>query len=115
MFTSLLDSSILKRAQQANHIQVRIHNIRDYAQGKHHVTDDAPYGGGPGMVMKAEPIAGAIEAVTDLYKKDGEPAPLKVYLSPEGEVWTQALAEELAQLPAVLLLCGHYELSLIHI
>lgn len=106
MFSGVLGASILKRAQSANLLSIRVRNIRDYTTDKHHVTDDAPYGGGPGMVMKPEPISAAIEAVLD----DNAGTPLtKVYLSPEGETWNQELAREFSMLPGLVLLCGHYE------
>ncbi|MFI5268370.1 MAG: tRNA (guanosine(37)-N1)-methyltransferase TrmD, partial [Chloroflexota bacterium] len=63
MFRGPFDASIIKRAQDAGIVEIGLHNIRDYAHGKHHVVDDAPYGGGDGMVMKPEPIFEAVEAV----------------------------------------------------
>ncbi len=106
MFEGVVNSSMLKRAQELGKVSVCVRNIRDFTADKHHVTDDAPYGGGPGMVMKPEPIAAAIDAVTD---DNRELALTRVYLSPEGETWNQRLAEEFSQLQAVVLLCGHYE------
>lgn len=106
MFDGVLNSSILKRAQESERVSIRVRNIRDFTTDKHHVTDDAPYGGGPGMVMKAEPIAAAFDVIA----AENVDAPLlRVYLSPEGEVWNQQLAEEFASLPGAVLLCGHYE------
>jgi tRNA (guanine37-N1)-methyltransferase len=106
MFAGVVGTSILKRAQAAGLVSVNVRNIRDYAIDKHRVTDDAPYGGGPGMVMKPEPIAAAIEAAT---AENPELPVVRVYLSPQGETWNQELAREFAQLPGVVLLCGHYE------
>ncbi|EFO81440.1 tRNA (guanine-N1)-methyltransferase [Oscillochloris trichoides DG-6] len=98
-----LEESILKRAQQAGTISIGLHNIRDWATDRHRTADDAPYGGGAGMVMKAAPLAAAIRAVVE------EAAPPVILLSPDGEPFTQALASELAQQPWLVLVCGHYE------
>ncbi len=98
-----LEESILKRAQQAGTISIGLHNIRDWATDRHRTADDAPYGGGAGMVMKAAPLAAAIRAVVE------EAAPPVILLSPDGEPFTQALAHELAQQPWLVLVCGHYE------
>ncbi len=99
-----LDSSILQRACENGLIHVDLHNIRDWTTDKHHITDDAPYGGGGGMVMKAPPIFDAVEAVL------GAPpiCPL-IYLSPQGRTFSTAIARELALLPRIALLCGRYE------
>jgi tRNA (guanine37-N1)-methyltransferase len=99
-----LRESILGRAITRNLLAVRLHNIRDFATDKHQVTDDAPYGGGGGMVMKPEPIFTAVESVL------GSPpsCPL-ILLSPQGRVFNQAIAQELAQQPHLALLCGRYE------
>lgn len=106
MFEGVLQSSILKRAQDQGFVRISVRNIRDYTTDKHHVADDAPYGGGPGMVMKVEPIAAAIE---DAVARHAPTPMLRVYLSPDGEPWSQALAEEFSRLPGLLLLCGRYE------
>lgn len=108
MFTGPLTESILKRAQQAGLIQVRLHNIRDWATDRHRTTDDAPYGGGPGMVMKPEPLAACIRAVLALPPEAATPPPV-ILLTPDGEVFTQAIARELAAMERLLLVCGHYE------
>jgi tRNA (guanine37-N1)-methyltransferase len=110
MFTGPLTESILKRAQQAGLLSVRLHNIRDYATDRHRTTDDAPYGGGAGMVMKAEPLAAAIRAVLpDPAAGAHEAVPPVILLSPDGERLTQDMAAELAQQPRLVLVCGHYE------
>ena len=104
VFPPYMDSSILKRAQEAGLLDLGLHNIRDYATDKHHVTDDEPYGGGGGLVMKAEPIFGAVEAVL------GAPPQVPVILlSPQGRVFDQRVASELSRLPHFALLCGRYE------
>lgn len=99
-----LDSSILQRARETNLIRVELHNIRDWTTDRHHVTDDAPYGGGGGMVMKAPPIFDAVESILGL-----PPACPLIYLSPQGREFTTSVARELALLPHVALLCGRYE------
>jgi tRNA (guanine37-N1)-methyltransferase len=98
-----LQASILGRAQAAGLITVRLHNIRDFAHDRHRVVDDVPYGGGNGMVMMAGPVAEALESLPAL------PAAPVIMLSPKGQVFTQAMAEELAALPRLILLCGRYE------
>lgn len=105
MFTGPLTESILKRAQQAGVIEIALHNIRDFAPDRHRTTDDAPYGGGAGMVMKAVPLAASIRHVLSQYTT---PPPV-ILLSPDGQQFTQAHAAQLAQLPALVLVCGHYE------
>jgi tRNA (guanine37-N1)-methyltransferase len=99
-----LESSILKRAQQADLLTVRVHNIRNWATDKHHICDDTPYGGGGGMVMKPEPIFAAVESVLGI-----PPACPLILLSPQGRTFTQKIAEELSDYPHLALLCGRYE------
>ncbi|MFV9505898.1 MAG: tRNA (guanosine(37)-N1)-methyltransferase TrmD [Oscillochloridaceae bacterium umkhey_bin13] len=108
MFQGPLTESILKRAQQAGQIRVRLHDIRDWATDKHRTADDAPYGGGAGMVMKAVPLAAAIRAVQALTDEASPPPPV-ILLAPDGERFSQALAHELALQPRIMLVCGHYE------
>lgn len=104
MFAGVFDESILKRARDAHLIDIGLHDIRDYAEGKHRITDDYPYAGGGGMVMKPEPIFAAVEAVL------GAPPQVPVILlSPQGRVFNQNIAYELAQQPHLALICGHYE------
>lgn len=99
-----LSSSILQRAAENGLIQVALHDIRNWASDKHHVTDEPPYGGGGGMVMKVEPIFSAVEAIC------GDPPTCPVILmTPQGRVFTQRVAEELVQYPKIALLCGRYE------
>jgi tRNA (guanine37-N1)-methyltransferase len=102
---AVLGQSILGRARALELVQIRARNIRDYTQDKHRRTDDAPFGGGLGMVMQCQPIADCFRA---LCAEWGE-RPHFVYLSPQGKTLTQARAAELAQLPSLALLCGHYE------
>ncbi len=104
LLTSPLQEGIIRRALQDEKIQVAIHNIRDFATDKHAMTDDRPFGGGEGMVMKPEPIAAALEKVRD------EAGPGRVvFLSPQGAAFDQKKAEELARLDHLILLCGRYE------
>jgi len=127
IFASPLQESILKRAIDAGRLTVAVRNIRDYAVDKHHVTDDVPYGGGGGMVMKPEPI---FAAVKDILRKEREakseghtgesapyaprstlhiPRPLIILLTPQGRLFTQAVARELATQDWIVLICGRYE------
>jgi tRNA (guanine37-N1)-methyltransferase len=101
MFQGPFSESILKRAQERGLLSIALHNIRDATTDKHHVVDDYPYGGGAGMVMKPEPIFTAVEAVY----QDGP----VILLSPQGRLFNQQIARELAQEPRVTLICGHYE------
>ena len=113
VFPPYLESSILKRASERNLIHVRVHNIRDYTHDKHHMTDDTPYGGGGGMVMKPEPIFEAIETVLELNTGQTPPEPVSnipiILLTPQGRVFDQRIAQELSQYPRIALLCGRYE------
>jgi tRNA (guanine37-N1)-methyltransferase len=98
-----LNESILKRAQEFGALQVGLHNIRDYATDKHRVTDDMPFGGGGGMVLKPEPVFAAVESLRGTTN-----APV-ILLCPQGRQFTQAVAQELAAQPQLLLLAGRYE------
>jgi tRNA (guanine37-N1)-methyltransferase len=135
MFAGVFDESILKRAREAGLMTVMLHNIRDYAQGRHRVTDDTPYGGGGGMVMKPEPIYRAVETVLthppgwvfvpppdgDLRQAPGDELPVPepppalppavpiILLSPQGRTFTQQIAQELAGHARIALICGRYE------
>ncbi len=105
MITQGLGTSIIGRALGKETISLEAINIRDYANNKHHKVDDYPYGGGAGMVMQAEPVYGAYEAVKE---KIGY-SPRVIYLTPQGQVFDQNLAEELAKEKDLVFLCGHYE------
>ena len=104
VFEPYLQTSILQRALQRGLVEVKVHNIRDATTDRHHVTDDEPYGGGGGMVMKPEPIFAAVEGV--LGSPPGCPV---ILLTPQGRVFTQGVAQELAQHTHLALLCGRYE------
>jgi tRNA (guanine37-N1)-methyltransferase len=105
MFDGPLTESILKRAQENGLLNIRLHNIRDYATDKHQVTDEPPYGGGGGMVMKVEPIVSAVESVLGEALAD---TPV-ILTTPQGRVFNQAMAKELAQYPRLAFICGRYE------
>ena len=104
VFPPYLESSILQRARQNGLIDVRLHNIRDWARDKHHTTDDTPYGGGGGMVMKPEPLFEAVESI--LGPLSGSPV---ILLSPQGRVFSQAIARALSAHERIALICGRYE------
>ncbi len=105
MCEAVLSESILGRARAAGAITVHCHNIRDYTLDKHRRVDDKPFGGGMGMVMQAEPIYRCWQAVCEQLGT----RPHTVYLSPQGTPFTQQRAAELAAMPCLFLLCGHYE------
>ena len=110
VFPPYLESSILQRARQRRLIDVHVHNIRDYTHDKHHTTDDTPYGGGGGMVMKPEPVFEAVETVLGFTSNQAQPAPVPIILlTPQGRVFTQRVAEELSVHERIALLCGRYE------
>ncbi len=104
LFTSVLSATMLQKAQERGAVQFALLNIRDFATDKHHVTDDTPYGGGHGMVMKPEPIVAALESLGTV-----SPRPRRVLLSPQGRLFTQAEAQALALVPEIALVCGRYE------
>jgi len=108
-FAGPFSTSILKRAQEANLLDIRLHDIRDGASDKWRVADDAPFGGGAGMVMKAEVVAGALENVLNFNVGVSAPPCPIIHLTPQGRTLNQSLVEELAALPHLALLCGHYE------
>jgi tRNA (guanine37-N1)-methyltransferase len=104
MFGSVLGHSILKKAQDKGLISVKLVDLRDYASDRHRTTDDYPYGGGQGMVMKAAPLVSAIEDLRARIE-----APRVILLSPAGKLFSQAHVERLAQTPEIVLICGRYE------
>ena len=104
LFAPFWDHGIIRRAVQGSKIFPQTVNIRDFAQGKHRVTDDRPYGGGCGMVMKPEPLAGAVTRA-----KQTMPDARTLLLSPQGKRFDQQLAHSLAAEHALILVCGRYE------
>src|ERR1700687_1852933 len=107
-----LNESMMKRAQKNKIVDLRVHNLRDWTTDKHHIVDDAPFGGGQGMVMKPEPIFAAVEELRDPAKKTSnvQLARSKVILmSPAGGRFDQRMATELSRAPHLIIICGHYE------
>ena len=114
MFVSPFGDSIVRRAIDAGLIGLRAHNIRDWAEGKHKITDDYAFGGGGGMVMKPDPIFAAVEAVLGLPAGTSDGSPVRpdgpvILLSAAGRPFDHRVARELADHPRVALICGHYE------
>ena len=97
-----LNESMMKRAQESGALELRIHNLRDWTTDKHHVVDDAPFGGGPGMVMKPEPI---FKAVDELRSENS----VVVLMTPQGRQLTQTIAIEFSARSHLIVVCGHYE------
>jgi len=102
MFAGPLDESIIKRAREAGRLELALHNLRDYAHDRHKTVDDRPFGGGPGMLLKPEPIFEAVESLA----REGTRV---ILLSPAGRPFSQAIARELAGLEHLLMVSGHYE------
>ncbi len=102
MIQGYLSESMVGRATEAKILDIRVHNLRDWATDKHKVTDDRPFGGGAGMLLKPEPIFAAVEELR-------RPETTTIYFAPDGEKLSSALARELAASPHLLLLSGHYE------
>jgi tRNA (guanine37-N1)-methyltransferase len=104
IFDSPLAESLLKKAIEKGRIQVRVRNLRDFAENRHRMTDDYPFGGGTGMVMKPEPIIGAVEAL-----KAEDPNAQSILLTPQGERFHQGLARRMSSQEHLILICGRYE------
>ena len=104
MFDGPLDESILRRAREAGLIEARLHNIRDWATDRHRTADDAPYGGGAGMVMKVEPLAACLETV-----RVDRPGSRVLLTTPRGRPFDQSMARRLATEPGLIIICGRYE------
>ena len=102
MFVGPFDESILKRARESGTLELRLVDIRQFSTDRHRTVDDVPYGGGPGMVLRGEPLFAAVESVR-------QPGSRVVLLSPQGRLLTQRLARELARKSHLILVCGHYE------
>lgn len=102
MLNGFLEESMLKRAQAKGLVRMRAINLRDYTTDKHQTTDDRPFGGGPGMVMKAEPLFAAVEAVR-------RPESRVILMTPQGRTFDQGEAERLARETHLVFVCGHYE------
>ncbi len=114
MFESVFRESIVRRAIDAGRVEIHVHNIRDWATDKHHITDDLPYGGGGGMVMKPEPIVRAVEELLDAdlvaeQRATGRVQTPVIMLTPAGRTFRQAVAHEYGRYERLLLICGRYE------
>jgi len=103
IFYSYFSESIIKRAQEKKLINIKIHNIRDFALDKHKTVDDRPYGGGPGMVMKVEPIYKCLKSIKRKKKSK------VVLLTPKGKTFKQSMAKQYSKIDQLILICGHYE------
>ncbi len=108
MFDVPLGESIVGRARARGLVSLTVHDLRDYALGRHRRVDDEPYGGGPGMVMRAEPLISAVEGLRCEALAQGEPEPLAALMSPQGALFDQSAAARLSRRPSLLLVCGHY-------
>jgi tRNA (guanine37-N1)-methyltransferase len=106
MFDGLLNCSIIARARERGLVDIRLHDIRAHTHDKHHVVDDYPYGGGAGMVLKPEPIFEAVEAIKLELGLSTVPI---ILLSPQGRLFNQTIARDLAECQHLILICGHYE------
>lgn len=104
MFDPFWSHGIIRRALEAKKIEASAVNIREFAEDRHQVTDDRPFGGGSGMVMKPEPLAGAIRAASQT-----APSAKRILLTPQGRVFNQGMARELASFDGLILVCGRYE------
>src|SRR5664280_310323 len=104
MFSSPLNFSLLKKAQEKGLLNICLHDIRNWANDKHKMTDDAPYGGGCGMVMKVEPVEKALAAI-----RCPEDDSLVVLMTPQGEIFNQKIAAQLAEKKQIIIICGRYE------
>jgi tRNA (guanine37-N1)-methyltransferase len=108
MFEASFGFSIFKRAIDNGLVNINLINIRDYTHDKHHTADDYPYGGGAGMVMKAEPIFEAVEAIKDKLEDKGKDLPV-ILLTPQGRLFSHKIAQEISHHDHIVLICGHYE------
>ena len=106
MLLSPLNQSMVKRASERGLVHIAIHNIRDYTHDKHHTVDDYPYGGGPGMMLRPEPVFEAAETIRQQLGISEMPT---ILLTPQGRLFSQSVAQELALYPHLMLICGHYE------
>jgi len=104
MFAGVLGSSMLKIAQERRKLEVRLANLRDFADDRRRTVDDRPFGGGPGMILKVEPIVRAVRAL-----EAEPPQPVRLLMSPQGERFTQSIARELSTKERLLIIAGHYE------
>ncbi|MCW5558397.1 MAG: tRNA (guanosine(37)-N1)-methyltransferase TrmD [Verrucomicrobiae bacterium] len=109
MFAGPLDESIVRRARTSGILDLRIHNLREWTHDRHRTVDDTPYGGGPGMVLKPEPLFEAVEALKAKAEAERGPEARVILTGPAGRSLTQAVVRELSGLPRLILICGSYE------
>ncbi len=109
IFDSYFNTSIIKRAQQKKIVRIFIHNLRQWSRGKHQTVDDRPYGGGPGMILKIEPLYRAISSLIRRTSIDKRKQIKIILLTPDGKQFNQKMAGELSKLKGVVLVCGRYE------
>lgn len=107
MVRSVLDESIIGRAQNGGLIEIKCHNIRDFSKDKHRKTDDTPYGGGVGMVMTCQPIYDCYESIVSEIPENNKKK--VIYMSPKGRMFSHSVAKELSECDNLIFLCGHYE------
>src|ERR1041384_934980 len=109
-FRETFDYGIIRRARAAGLVEIKAHDLRSWTSDKHHMVDDRPFGGGDGMVLKAEPIFAAVESLAGANRREAIPEGRRVVLlSPQGRTFSQALAAEFAACQQLVLICGRYE------
>ncbi|MBD3426138.1 MAG: tRNA (guanosine(37)-N1)-methyltransferase TrmD [Candidatus Omnitrophica bacterium] len=106
MFGGVFGESMIKIARQKGLVEINIHNLRKWTEDRHRTADDKPYGGGPGMVMKVEPVYKALE---ELKSVPGDDLPMTVLITPQGELFRQPVAKALSKAEHIIFVCGHYE------
>ena len=107
MFDAVLNESLIKKAQEKNLVEIRVHDIRSFAEDKHRTVDDTPFGGGGGMVMKLEPLCKALESILD--EKEEKERTSIVLTTPQGELFSEERAKELSLKNHLVIICGHYK------
>ena len=109
MFDAVLGESIIKRARRKGLVSIKVHDIRDYTDNKHRKIDDKPFGGGPGMVLKIEPIYKAIKHILGKEPANKKRGVRVIFLTPQGKKYNQETARRLSKFKRLILVCGHYE------
>tara|TARA_Y100000996_G_scaffold42369_1_gene29357 strand:+ start:9352 stop:10053 length:702 start_codon:yes stop_codon:yes gene_type:complete len=107
MYSSTFNEGVISRGIEKGHIQIFLHDIRDYTNDKHNKVDDSPFGGGPGMIMKPEPIFNAVETVSETHNIQ-QTTP-RILLSPQGKPFNHKIAKKLSNLNEIIMICGRYE------
>lgn len=109
MFDQPMSASIIGRARDSGIVRLTVHDVREYTHDRHRTVDDEPYGGGPGMVMKPEPLQQGVDSLKKEAETNGESPPQVILMSPQGIPFDQSGADRLSTLESVLIVCGHYE------